>query len=250
MAAEIIKIASSLIPQYDGNGEKLSNILAALHALKSVATAETEPVAIQIILSKLEKKARTAVGTTPRTIDEIIENLKIKCKQTISADTILAKLNNTRQTGEINKFSDDIEQLTNQLETAYINDDIPAEVAARMSLKSGVRALGNGLKNPATQTIIKSGTFTSLAEAIEKATENDTENTQQTNMLYYRQQRQGIQYERRNWTPPHTAYNNNFFRQGQNWRNNQARRTTYGPSQTNNYNNESYSSNFNARRQG
>jgi len=37
---------------------------------------------------------------------------------------VLAKLNATRQNGALNKFSSEIEELTNQLETAYINDEI------------------------------------------------------------------------------------------------------------------------------
>lgn len=68
-ATEVIKIVSSLNPQYDGNGDKLSNIIAALNALKTIVTAATEPVALQIVLSKLEKKAKSAVEEAPANID-------------------------------------------------------------------------------------------------------------------------------------------------------------------------------------
>lgn len=96
---EIIKITTSLIPQYDGNGEKLGNIIAALTALKTIVEPESEATAVQIVLSKLERKARSAVGETPADIDAIINNLKQKCAQSISPDVIVAKLNVTRQTG-------------------------------------------------------------------------------------------------------------------------------------------------------
>lgn len=56
MAGEIIKIASSLTPQYDGCGEKLNSVVAALTALKQAVTTETQALAVHIILSKFEEK--------------------------------------------------------------------------------------------------------------------------------------------------------------------------------------------------
>lgn len=188
-AAEIIKITSSLIPQYDGNGEKLSNVVSALTALKTVVTAATEPTAVQIILSKLEKKAKSAVGENPANIDAIKLALTQKCKQHISADVIMSKLNATRQSGALNKFSSEIEELTTQLETAYINDAIPIETATAMANKAGIKALAKGLKSQNIQTIIKAGTFASLHEAIGRAAENDNDTTPTAGMLYYNNSR-------------------------------------------------------------
>lgn len=186
-ATEIIKIASSLIPQYDGNGEKLNNITAALKALKTVVTAATEPVAIQIILSKLEGKARSAVGDSPVDIEAIINNLTRKCKQSMSSDVVLAKLNATRQSGALNKFTSEIEELTSQLEAAYIGDNIPLDTATKMANKAGIKALSNGLKSLNTQLIVKAGTFSTLNEAIGRAAENDQEETPSMKVLHYGQ---------------------------------------------------------------
>lgn len=184
-AAEIIKIASSLVPQYDGNGEKLNNIVAALTALQSVVTVATEPLAVQIILSKLEKKARSAVGNAPANIEVIKTNLKLKCKQQISSDVVLAKLNAIRQNGALNKYTTEVEELTTQLETAYLNDNIPTDTATKMANKAGIKALANGLKNQNTQIIIKAGTFSSLHEAIGRAAENDNDVVSNASVLYY-----------------------------------------------------------------
>lgn len=248
-AAEIIKITSSLIPQYDGNGEKLSNIISALTALKTVATAATEPTAVQIILSKLEKKAKSAVGENPANIEAIKLALLQKCKQHISADVIMSKLNATRQSGALNKFSSEIEELTSQLETAYINDAIPIETATKMANKAGIKALAKGLKNQSIQTIIKAGTFASLHEAIGRAAENDNDTTSTAGILYYnnsrgrgnyrgnssrnQQQGRGGRYYQSNRQGNNQQWRQNNYQQrnsngrNSNWRSDQNQRNNY-----------------------
>lgn len=214
MAAEVIKIASSLVPQYDGNGEKLSSVIAALTALKTVVTANTEALAVQIILPKLEKKARSAVGNEPANIDAIIASLKQKCKSHISADVILAKLNATRQNGALNKFTSELEDLTTQLETAYINDNIPIETATKMANKAGIKALASGLRNTNTQVIIKASTFSNLNEAVGGAAENDNNGVSTTNVLHYKSERQ-IQNNFSNFNHKNYGFRNMMPVQGQ-----------------------------------
>lgn len=41
-AIEIIKIITALVPTYDGNGEKLASIVAALNACKSLINEENK----------------------------------------------------------------------------------------------------------------------------------------------------------------------------------------------------------------
>lgn len=241
MAAEIIKITSSLIPQYDGNGEKLGNVIAALTALKAVVTAQTMPLAVQIVLSKLEKKARSAVGDAPADIDAIIDSLNRKCKQHISADVVLAKLNATRQSGALNKFSSEIEELTNKLELAYLNDQIPADIAAKMANKAGIKALAAGMKNTNTQLILKAGTFNTLNDAIGRAAENDNETTTTASVLNcnrqryngYRNNQRGYQrgrggrynqsYRQNNYQNNNHRNNNSNYNNNSNWRNSNGR---------------------------
>lgn len=232
-AAEVIKITSSLIPQYDGNGDKLTNIIAALTALQVIVTATTEPTAVQIILSKLEKKAKSAVGKNPANIEAIKNALTQKCKQHISSDVVLAKLNATRQTGALNKFTGEIEELTTQLETAYIHDDIPIDTATKMANKAGIKALAKGLKSQNSQTIIKAGTFASLHEAIGRAAENDTDPTPTVGMLYYSNNRGRGNYRGNSSRGYQQGRGGRYFhsnRQGNNeqWRQNNYQRNSNG----------------------
>lgn len=172
---EIIKTASTLIPEFDGKSDKLEATLDAIRALDTLVTDQNRNAAISVTLSKLTGKARSVVGANPETLQVIINQLTTGCRSQTQPEVIHAKLNNLKQTGELNKFTEQIETLTLELEKCYIADNIPANTAARMATKAGVKALANGVRNQETRTILKSGTFENLATAVGKATENESE---------------------------------------------------------------------------
>lgn len=182
---EIIRTASTLVPEFDGNSDKLHAVIAAIKALETIVTAANKAAAIQVILSKLSGKARSAVGDNPQEIQEIIDGLKVKCSTAIQPEVILAKLSIERQTSELAKFTEQIEKLTLQLENAYVAEKVPLDTASRLAVRAGTNALANGLKNRESQLIIKAGKFDTLAEAIGKATENE-KNTTNNTVLYYK----------------------------------------------------------------
>lgn len=112
---EIIKIITALVPTYDGNGEKLASIVAALNACKSLINEANKEVAINTILSRFEGKARSAIDNTPNDVDEIAQKSNDKCKGTIAPETVVAKMNAIKQNGETSKFTQEIERLTMKL---------------------------------------------------------------------------------------------------------------------------------------
>lgn len=203
---EIIKTLPLLIPQYSGEGDKLNSIIAALNASKVLITNDNRAVALQVILSRFEGKARSAVGDNPATVDVIIEKLKEKCKVTVAPETVVAKLNATKQNGEISKFTEQIEKLTLELERAYISEDVPVETASRMAVKAGVKALASGVKNNETRLLLKAGQFSTLSSAVEKLTENEPTNVNTGSVLSY-----SSQYQRNN-SNNYPRYQNNYNR--------------------------------------
>lgn len=201
---EIIKTIPILVPQYNGEGEKLNSTIAALNACKSLIKEENRAIAIQVILSRLEGKARSAVGDNPQNVDEIIRKLKEKCTLKIAPETVVAKMNATKQNGEIGKFTDEIEKLTLELERAFISEDVPLETASRMAVKAGVKALAAGVRNNETRLLLKAGTFSTISSAVEKMTENEPASTGSNSVLHYR-----TQNFRQNYNP---RFTNNFNR--------------------------------------
>lgn len=58
---ESIKAVSTLLPQYDGSVGKLPVVTSALAALNTLITDDNRVVAMQVVLSRLESKARVVV---------------------------------------------------------------------------------------------------------------------------------------------------------------------------------------------
>lgn len=181
---ELIKVISSLVPSYDGTSAKLNSVVSALTALNTLITPQNRALAIQVILSKLEGKARSAVGNNPADLQVIIDKLKEKCDQRQQPDVIIAKMNTAKQVGELSKFTDELERLTLELERAYISEEIPVDTATKMATKAAVKALSNGIKNTETKLILKAGQFTTLSEAIGKAAENESNEKQADSKIF------------------------------------------------------------------
>lgn len=172
---EIVKVASSLIPVYDGNSIKLPSVIAALRALDTILNDANRATAINVVLSKLEGKARSAVGNAPATINDIIQNLENRCQPTDGPDVVLAKLQAVRQTGTLTSFTDEVERLATQLETMYITENVPIDTAKKLATKAAVKSLTNSIKNTESKLILKAGQFQTVSAAIAKAAENENE---------------------------------------------------------------------------
>lgn len=170
---DIIKTASTLVPEFDGSSEKVNRVISAIKALEALINDANKQAAIQVILSKLSGRARSAVGDNPQEIKEIVDALKAKCSTTDPPEVILAKLATEKQTSELAKFTEQVEKLTLQLENAYLAENVPLATATRLAVRAGTSALANGLRNKESQLIIKAGKFDALSEAIAKANEHE-----------------------------------------------------------------------------
>nr|XP_029731195.1 uncharacterized protein LOC115267842 [Aedes albopictus] len=180
---DLIKVISTLVPQYEGESEKLSCVLDALRAVNTLITDATRQMSIQVILARFSGKARNAIGQNPQTVQEIIDALEQRCKSTETPEMIIAKLNSMKQQGEISKFTECVEKLTTQLENAYISDNIPAQTAAKMAVSAGVKSLTNGIKTQDSKILLKAGQFSTISSAIQKVLENEPSASQPTQMF-------------------------------------------------------------------
>ncbi|XP_049542533.1 probable cyclin-dependent serine/threonine-protein kinase DDB_G0292550 [Anopheles darlingi] len=224
---ELLKTLPALIPEYDGNSTKLNRTVAALRAAKTIITDTNKAMAIQLILSRFDGKAKLAVGDNPASVDDIIKALELKCRQVISPESIVAKLNATKQSGDATKYIEQVEKLTVELEQAYISNSIPTAVAEKMAVQAGVKALASGVKNAETKILLKAGQFHTMASAVEKVLENENQGT--TSVLSFRTEHSNYQ----------NGYNRNRNRGNQN-------RQYHGNNQGNNdrRNNQRYNNNY------
>lgn len=176
---EIVKLIATLLPQFKGNADRLEGTTAALRAIDTMVNDNNRAIAIQVILSRLEGKARSAVNAAPATVNEIITSLEQRCRITQSPEAVVAKLNATRQTSTIVDFTDKIEKLALELEKTYLTENVPLVSATRLASKAAVKALTNGVKNSEIQLILKAGQFENLTSAITKVTELEADQSQQ-----------------------------------------------------------------------
>lgn len=246
---DIIKTISTIVPQFDGTVDKLKSFIDALNLAKTLETAENKPTIINVILTKLEGKARNAFPETPMSINVIIDTLKNHIKMA-PPEQILAKMTNMKQNTTLEAFCLEIENLVAKLEASYISKEVPPQVAKSMATKEGIKSLTTGIKDEKTSLIIRAGSFTSFSDAMTKALEESTTN-QNTSIFFTRTNNGG---QNRPQFSETTRYDNGYF-QGryqnrwnnqppqQGWRYNQQSRPNFQQNWRNNYPNSQNSRN-------
>lgn len=179
-----IKLGTSLVNTYDGSPAQLNAFVDAV-ALYSdtvdaefqAATADQKAAAkatvVRFVKTRLIGSARQAIGEL-NDLQQIIAAIKLRCGAKISADGVLAKLKAARQTSSTENFCETVEKLADDLRSAYINENIPADTAEKMATKRGVEALATGIKNPESKLIMKAGTFGKISDAVQKLQENES----------------------------------------------------------------------------
>lgn len=180
-----VKSATAIVQPYDGSHDALNTFVDSANLLKELTTAEHVPIAIRFLKTRLTGKARLGLPDALATIDELINDVKNRCKGTVTSETIVAKLKTTKQRGDTEKFCNTVESLCHQLQATYVEAGVPTAVAKQMATKAGVDALTSGVTNNEARLILKASTFTDINQAIQKVTENATTNNIDTQVLAF-----------------------------------------------------------------
>ncbi|XP_062553925.1 uncharacterized protein LOC134219235 [Armigeres subalbatus] len=256
---EIIKTVSTLMPPYDGSIDKLENTIDALDVIETLVTDANRATIINIILTKLSGRARHTFNVKPADIQEVKN--KIKAIVTVTPpETIISKMIANKQKSDLNSFTTEVESLAAQLENAYIAKRIPNDVAKDLAMKEAIKHMASGLRNEKTALILQAGTFTQLADAINKV--HEVNPIYDTNVLMARAHKNNsIPTQSYEQMRNRNGYNNRFDMRNSNQRYNNQGRSGPNPiyqsfdyrSRTNNgnrsYDNNNHRANFN-RRQG
>lgn len=154
------------------------------------------------------------------------------------------------------KFTTEIEELAEQLETALLTEDYSAEHAERIAHKNAIKYLCEGLKNERTQLILEAGTFTNLSEATAKALEVDDKHHEAK--IFFQQSNRGKRFNYRgghnqqNFTNHHNGnngrYNGNFNQYNRGGNGNSFNNNGFQTYHYNNRNNNNNNNGFQNRR--
>lgn len=198
------KTATSIIQPYDGTADGLNAFVDSANLLKDLTEANQEALAARFLKTRLIGKARLGLADGLVTINGIIDDVKARCEDKTTPDNILAKMKTLKQQDTVEKFCDEVENLTAKLKGVYINNGIPERVSKSMSTKAGVDTLINGVSSVETKIILKASTFADIKEATQKVQENASNTSVQTaQMLNFK----GREVNRQ--TQHNVRYNNN-----------------------------------------
>jgi len=157
---EFLKLASSLIAEFDGKAENLKSFLDFLNLVNFLKESH-EALAVNLIKTKLKGHARNLIDNENST-SEIIEKLKNKVKGE-SVDVISAKLLNIQQRQKtVNQYVQEVEKLVNALEGAYINDGMSTELATQYSKTHAAKATTKNCTIDKIKLIMEAGIFNTL----------------------------------------------------------------------------------------
>lgn len=185
-----IKQATAIVQPYDGSAENLDAFVDAATLLKDYVQQAHTDTAIKFLKTRLLGKARIGLSVNIDTIDALIADVKLRCKDQQTPENIIAKIKNVKQKADTNSLCDEIDNLTLKLKSIYIQQGIPENIAQAMSTKTGVDALINNV-NHETKIILKAGNFSNLKDAIQKVQENASQNNQILTMQTQRQNNYG-----------------------------------------------------------
>lgn len=182
--AQFLGLASKLLPDFDGKPENLQSFLDAISLVDSIKETHND-VAVNLVKTKLKGNARNLINSES-TLIEIVAKLKTSVKGD-SVKVLTAKLMNVKQSGKnANAYAKEIEDLTKALESAYISDGLPNEVATKYSTQHAVTAISKNAQNERVKLIIESGQFSDMNELISKFISSCTESYGQPNsVLFY-----------------------------------------------------------------
>lgn len=232
MAEFDIKTATALVHPYDGSTEGLEAFIDSASLLNELTAATHKQLAAKFLRTRLNGKARLGLPETANTIELIIDNVKQRCQEKISPDSIIAKMKAIKQKQSVQTFCEELESLTSKLESVYLDSKIPDDVASSMASKAGVDALINGVNNSDTKLILRAGNFANFRDAVLKVMENSVPSASSAEVFTFSSRGRNL---------------NNGFHRNNNRRNFQRNvpRDFQGLAQNRNGRNSNYSRNFN-----
>lgn len=185
-----IKLATAIVQPYDGSPNGLDTFIDSANLLKESVDGTNLQTAIKFLRTRLTGKARLGLPDNLTTIDALIDNVKSRCEEIVTPESVLAKLKTIKQKGDIDSLCNDVDSLCSQLRATYIASGVPDNVAKKMATKAGVDALATGVTNHETRIILKAGNFTDVKQAIQKVAENANSNTNNSQILNFHTNRQ------------------------------------------------------------
>ena len=166
-----IRTATAIVNVYDGSAENLDAFIDAVTLLNQLTPEAQKTIMCKFIKTRLTAKARVGMNAQLNTAEALIADVKLRCEIKVTPENLLAKMRSMKTKGSNEVFQQELETLSNKLKASYLEQMIPEPVAARMATKAGVDTLINQASSLEEKLILKTGSFSSIQEAIQKVNE-------------------------------------------------------------------------------
>lgn len=204
-AQEFMSANIKIIPAFDGSFDALEGFIDALELLQMHVGNHTA-TAVSMIKTKLSKKARTCLLPTDNTIPLIIARLRASIVSE-SSEALIAKMQNVKQKEKkANKFSKEIEELADQLQSAYISEGNTPTLATKYTTQQTVSALMKNSSNERVKLVMQAGNFSSVNDAVAKFVSSNNESPPTHSIMFMSNKGSRRGYGRKN-------YGNNDYNQ-------------------------------------
>lgn len=205
-----LKTAGNLIPHIGNTEESIRAFIDAIELYDEFLDNEGKPQLTKYLLKvKLTQAAKLRLKTTYNSNAALITDIKEKFLVKQSIPVLSAEINSAKQENRsIEKFGRSLEELMAKLTIAQAEGNRDAEeVLAKVNEKIAISVFTNGLKNDKIKTILKAKNFSTLAEAITSAKNEESLTRTETAGMYH--MNKTYRGGRRNTT---NGYKNSFDR--------------------------------------
>ncbi len=163
---EFLKLASNILPEFDGTPEELQRFIDAIELVDKFSEQHMI-IAVAITKTKLKGTARNFVQNED-TLIAVRDRLK-KCIKPETSVLIISKLKNLEQFNKTpNEYIKELEILTTALKRAYIVEGLSVDLAEEYTTDKTVEVIKMNSISDKVKLIMDAGNFKTVSEACTK----------------------------------------------------------------------------------
>lgn len=244
--------------KYDGDPLELEAFINSVELVKELAGNNHGNLFLQLVKSKLTKKAIEAMPKDAVNVDQIINGLKDNIKPDNSKVLAGRLLALRADKSKLTEFSDQAQELAEALQRSLIIEGIPQNKAREMTIERTVELCRNAARSDLVKSVLASANFNTPQEVVSKfivEANTDEKEKQILSIKSYNNNRNNKNkynnYQNNNNYRGKKRYNNNNngnnsrqynnnYNQNRNNNNNRGRRNynNYNNNNNRNYNND------------
>lgn len=195
-----VQAASQMLPNsFSGDPLALQSFIDQVNLLKTVTADDLKDIFLQVVIGKLQGKARECIPVNPNSIDEVIDALKANIapdnSKVVAGRLLALRVDRSKLT----EFTEQAEKLAEALQRSLVVEGIPQAKAREMSIEKTVEVCRNAARSDLVKSVLAATKFDSPKEVVAKyVVESATEEKEKQILAYRTYQRQNNRNNKNN----------------------------------------------------